>query len=196
MSSYYPTTPAYAAVRYGGRYTPAPTVLQVVEPTIVARAGDNLTELIGVHPSWLPRREQGVAPQSDLAMMMLQEKADLGKITVGSLVYQIIQREQMKETNLLRIAYQEVAIDGEILHLEGAWAPDKIPMDNRTKAGLEAELIRMQQQKRAEEVECWRDISRLKEKLLESLGLYRDSARRERMVASSLPAAGTTWERG
>jgi len=36
-------------------------------------------------------------------MMMLQEKADLGKMTVGSLVYQIIQREQIKETNLLHI---------------------------------------------------------------------------------------------
>ena len=196
MSSYDPMNPAYQAARYGGVYIPAPTRFRIVEPQAVTPDSDDLTDLIGVHPAWMPQRKTSMADSSDLAMMMLQEKADLGKITVGSLVYQIIQREQIKETNLTRIAYQETAIDGQILRLERAWMPGQLALDNRMKAGLEAELLRLEKQKLTEETDCWRDIARLKEKLLEALALYRDSARRERMVAGGMPIPAPTAERG
>jgi hypothetical protein len=195
MSGYYPITPAYMAARYGGRYTPAP-MLMVPETPPAARNGDDLTDLIGIDPAWIPRRDKAVVPAADLATMMLQEKADLGKMTVGSLVYQIIQRERIKDANLTHIGYQEAAIGGRLLRLERAWMPGQLPLDNKMKMGLEAELLRLDQLKLAEEIECWRDISRLKEKLLESLALYRDSARRERMVASGLPLSVPVPERG
>jgi hypothetical protein len=121
---------------------------------------------------------------------MLGEKADLAKMTVGAIVYEIIQRQQLKEENLTRILYQEVAVDSRIVQFESAWAPYSVPPDSRMKASLDAELIRLEQQKRAEEVECWRDISRLKERLMETLGMYRDSARRERMVTAGMVPAG------
>jgi len=82
--------------------------------------GNDLVDLIGVHTGWLPREQRS----DDPAQAMLVEKADLAKMTVGSLLYQIIQRERMKDENLRRIAYQEVAIDGEILRLEDSWTAD------------------------------------------------------------------------
>jgi hypothetical protein len=180
MSDYYHTQPAYQALRYSGRYVPATPSYRAAEPARPAN-DDSLADLIGVHESWRPRRDG--YRHDDAATAMLAEKADLAKMTVGSLVYQMIQRERLKDDNLLRLVYQEIEIDGRLLRLKDSWAPHAMLPDNSALLGLEAELARIDREKGAEEVACWRDVARLKDKLLESLGTYGDTSRRERMVA-------------
>lgn len=168
----------------------------VIPPRYVARyesrpkpEGD-LCELIGIDEKWLPK----VDPKrsGDPAQAILGEKADLGRMTVGTIAYQIVQRERIKDENLRRILYQEAAIDGQIMRLQSIW-PDYLGNEGeRMKSGLEMELMRLEQQKRAEEVDCWRDISRLKDKLLDRLIEYRDAARRHEMVGSGLGAYTVT----
>jgi hypothetical protein len=192
MAAYY-NTPQYARTNYSCASYSVPAVprLCLAEPAPTRPSGDDLVDLIGVDKAWTPQRYTTPTITDDPAMAMLREKADLGKMTVGSLVYQMIQRERFKDENLLRIRYQEVEIDGHMMRIDDMWWPYPAPSGDRMKAGLEAELIRLEQQKRLEEIECWRDIARLKERLLEALGLYGDAARRERMVGTTLPA-GTT----
>lgn len=158
--------------RYAARYESRP------------KPEGDLCELIGIDEKWLPK----VDPKrsGDPAQAILGEKADLGKMGVGVLVYQIRQRERIKAENLTRILYQEVAIDSQIMRLQSAWPDDPTSDNGRLKSGLEMELLRLEGQKRAEEVDCWRDIARLKDKLLDRLIEYRDAARRYEMVGTGL----------
>jgi len=182
---YYPYTIRIAQYPVDSTWSKTPVTDAPQQPR-KANGGADLYDLIGVHEDWLPARRNRDARPDDPAQWILGEKSDLGRMTVGSIVYQIVQREGIKQDNLTRILYQEAAIDSQILRLQDTWFEGVPPPGDRMTSGLEMELIRLEQQKRAEEVECWRDISRLKEKLMERLGEYRDAARRYQMVGVGL----------
>ncbi len=167
-----------------------PLASDTPRPPREAGGGSDLYDLIGVHEDWLPERRTYDSKPDDLAQWILGEKSDLGRMTVGSIVYQIVQRERMKDGNLTRILYQEAAIDSQILRLKDTWFLGVQPPGDRMTPSLEMELIRLESEKRAEEIECWRDISRLKDKLTEHLGEYRDAARKYRMVSTGLTDNG------
>lgn len=154
------------------------------------RKEDDLCSILGIEEGW--QTERHPFRSDDPAQLVLGEKAELGKMGVGVLVYQIRQRERIKDENLRRILYQEVAVGGQIERLKGMWPDDPTSGNGRLKAGLEMELMRLEGQKRAEEVDCWRDISRLKDRLLDRLIEYRDAARRHEMVGSGLGAYTVT----
>lgn len=156
----------------------------ITPPTAKPKVTSELSDLVGIDDNWLPERQ--VQTTDDPAEGILGEKSDLAKMTVGSLVYQIVHREQIKQDNLTSILYQEVDIDGQIMRLQDM-SPDYIgSAGDKLKASFEMELLRLQQQKRAEEIECWRDISRIKQNLMEQLGGYREAARRVEMISAGL----------
>ncbi len=185
MVLYYPLYTCSEANHPSASYGLAPVPSRYVARQRSKRTlDDDLCKLIGMDKKWLPKVDH--KRSGDPAQAILGEKADLGRMTVGTIAYQIVQREQIKEENLKRILYQEAAIDGQIMRLQGVW-PDYLgTQGDRIKSGLETELMRLEQQKRAEEVDCWRDIARLKDKLLDRLIEYRDAARRHEMVGSGL----------
>lgn len=191
MAHYYPLYTGPQASSPGASYGPVNVLWRyVVQPVSRREPDDDLCKLIGIDDKWLPKKDH--QRSGDPAEAILGEKADLGKMTVGTITYQIVQRERIKDDNLKRILYQEVAVDSQIFRLQGVWPDDPTWENSRLKSGLEMELLRLEQQKRAEEVECWRDISRLKDKLLDRLIEYRDAARRFEMVGSGLAEyAGT-----
>jgi hypothetical protein len=156
-----------------------------VTPLAIPKYKNDLTDLIGIHDTWLPEH-RWESMDKDPARMILGEKADLAKLSVGAIVYQIVQREKIKDQNLLRILYQEIAIDSKILRLESAWSEDLPPQDSRFLSGLESELIRLEGEKRKEETDCWKDISRLKESLMEQLGNYRNAERKVQLIKTGL----------
>lgn len=184
MTTYYPiqTTGGLSAI--GSTALENITVKEIIRPATPSKQPD-LCDLIGVGSSWRPYENRPTIEQ-DPARAILGEKTDLGRMSVGSLVYQIIERQQIKEENLARILNQEVEIDSQLMRLS-ATDPDYVGGSiDRMQSGLSSELTRLEQQKRMEEVECWRDVSRLKEQLVEALSMYRDVARRYEMVHKGL----------
>lgn len=184
MTTYYPiqTTVGLSAIGSAAlENIPAEDITWPVEKP--SRQPD-LCDLIGVGYDWRPREDRPTI-EKDPARAILGEKTDLGRMSVGSLVYQIEQRERIRDENLTRILYQEVEIDSQIMRLM-ATHPDYLTGIDRLQSGLATELTRLEQQKRMEEVECWRDVARLKERLVEALGMYRDTARRYEMVHKGL----------
>jgi hypothetical protein len=193
MNTYYPTQN-----NHWRRELPAPSNSVIpleyqVAPLTSIKYKNDLTTLIGIDDAWLPERQFGTM-EEDPARMILGEKADVAKLTVGALVYQIIQRERIKNENLLRILNQELALDNKILELEAAWPQCLPPQDDMTRMKLEMELIKIDKEKRAEEVDCWKDITRLKETLLEHFGNYRSAARKMELIQAGLPSESTTPE--
>jgi hypothetical protein len=164
-----------------------------VTPLADLKYKNDLTDLIGIHDAWLPERRWDSMAQ-DPAKMILGEKSDLAKLTVGAFVYQMIQRERIKEENLLRILYQEIAIDSQIMQLDAAWPKGMLPQDDMTKMKLQMELIKIDKEKREVQVDCWKDITRLKETLLEHFGNYRNAARKVELIQTGLPIEKTELE--
>ena len=186
MTTYYPIQTTVGLSAIGSTALENIAAEDITWPAVKPSKQPDLCDLIGVGYSWRPR-EIRPAIEQDPARAILGEKTDLGRIGVGALVYQINQRERIKDENLTRILYQEVAIDSELMRLARVH-PDYLGGSiDRQQSSLSSELTRLEQQRRMEVVECWRDVSKLKERLVEALSLYRDSARRYEMVHKGLP---------
>jgi hypothetical protein len=184
MTTYYPIQTTVGLSAIGSTALESITAGEIIRPETPVKQPD-LCDVIGVGHSWRPYENRPTIEQ-DPARAILGEKTDLGRMSVGALVYQIEQRERIKEENLARILYQEVEIGSQLLRLS-AMHPEYLNggVEN-LQSKLSTELPRLEQQKRAEEIECWRDLTRLKEKLVEALAMYRDVARRYEMVHEGL----------
>ena len=193
MNTYYPTQYYHWRRELPNQSTQVIPLEYQVTPPADIKCKNDLTDLIGIHDAWLPERRWD-SMAKDPAKMILGEKSDLAKLTVGAFVYQIIQRERIKEDNLLRILHQEIAIDSKILELEAAWPECMLPQEDMTKMKLQMELIKIDKEKREEEVDCWKDITRLKETLLEHFGNYRNAARKVELIQTGLAIENTELE--
>lgn len=185
MTTYYPIQTTVGLSAIGSTALENIAAEDITWPAAKPSRQPDLCDLIGVGPNWRPREDRPTI-EKDPARAILGEKTDLGRMSVGSLVYQIQQRERIRDENLTRILYQEVEIESQLMRLSAMHPAYLNGSVERLQTGLSTELPRLEQQKRMEETECWRDVARLKEKLVEALSLYRDTARRYEMVHKGL----------
>ncbi len=169
-------------IRPSAKYiVPAPQAEQHATKQSTPNPSSDLSDLIGVEDSWTLEKVCGSFSKDDPGEAILGEKSSLARMAVGAIVYAITQRQEIKKENLNRILYQEVDIGNQIKQRINGW-PDYAPPGGDP---LESQLHRLEDQRRSEEVDAWRDIARLKDRLLVALTDYRSAARTHEMISDN-----------
>jgi len=96
----------------------------------------------------------------------------------------IYDREKLKYENLRRIDYDSCKVRTSILQIS-SWEVGADPQLEKVRMGLEGEALGLEREKRAEEVACWRDTTRLKEGLREVVERLWQDRRREELLSGS-----------
>jgi len=98
--------------------------------------------------------------------LFLGRKREFLVKSVEEILSLIDDREKLKYENLRRIDYDTCKVRTGILQIS-SWEVGADPQLEKVRMGLEGEVLGLEREKRAEEVACWRDTTRLKEGLRE-----------------------------
>jgi len=102
-----------------------------------------------------------------LERFMSARKRFLGR-SVQDILGLIYERESIKYENDHRILYESAQVGSHLLNL-GDWNIGTFKDIDKTRSQLEKEIANLEKERRMEEVSCWRDITRLKSELRETL---------------------------
>ncbi|NUM55791.1 MAG: hypothetical protein HUU46_19290 [Candidatus Hydrogenedentes bacterium] len=117
---------------------------------------DAVTDSLAVKPS-----------QDPLDTFFSAKRTFLGK-SVEDILGSIYERISLKYENLHQLEYQSIRLGTRLLELNNCnWGMN--PQIERVRINLEREILSTDTEKRNEEVECWRDVTRLKTELREVL---------------------------
>jgi hypothetical protein len=121
------------------------------------------------------------AAKDPLAPFFNGQKAFLGK-SVQDIVGLIYEREGLKCDNIRRIDYDAGQLKSKLFEID-SWRTGANPQIDKTRAQLDRDLLACEREKRFEEVACWRDTTRLKSELRETLGEFQREKRKESLLS-------------
>jgi hypothetical protein len=108
--------------------------------------------------------------------------------SVEDILGSIYERITLKYENLRQLDYQSIRLGTRLLELENCnWGMN--PQIERVRVGIEHEINATDMEKRKEEVDCWRDVVRIKTELRETLREFSQEKRKGELLAPSQP----TW---
>ncbi len=116
--------------------------------------------------------------------LFLGRKREFLVKSVEEILSLIDNREKLKYENLRRIDYDSCKVRTSILQIS-SWEVGADPQLEKVRMGLEGEALGLEREKRAEEVACWRDTTRLKEGLREVVERLWQDRRREDLLSGS-----------
>lgn len=93
----------------------------------------------------------------------------------------IYEREQIKYDNIRKADYDSSKLKTRLFAID-SWRTGVDPQLDRTRSQIDGELMGLEREKRLEEVACWRDITRLKSELRETLQEFNQEKRREALL--------------
>lgn len=125
-------------------------------------------------------------PSSDdnLAEEIIKEKIRLQKASLVQIINLITEREIAKQNNLASIESEMMKVQGELFLYKCIVYP--INPDNKRKSNLERAISELENQRRQEEIDCWKDTLELWQELLKIAAEYRATVRRVKMIALPL----------
>jgi hypothetical protein len=124
-----------------------------------------------------------VSPQADpLERFMSARKRFLGH-SVQDMLELVYERETLKYENILRMIYESAHIGSHLLEL-GDWQVGAFKDIDKTRSQLEKEIANLEKERRMEEVSCWRDITRLKSELRETLKEFNHEKEKEGLLGA------------
>jgi len=101
--------------------------------------------------------------------------------SVNGILEQIYERLSIRDSNLYEID-QRIGRADSILDQLDVFELGALPVIDKRKAFIEKELITFEQEKRFEQVACWRDVSRLQGQLLELKQQIDTQANRQKLI--------------
>ncbi|MEO0126291.1 MAG: hypothetical protein ABIL44_00905 [candidate division WOR-3 bacterium] len=118
--------------------------------------------------------------KDNLAEEIIKEKLRFQKATLVQLVNLIVERERVKKRNI-------ASLDSEIMECQAHLYLYKchiypINPDNKRKSNLERALSQLENQRRQEEIDCWKDTFRLWQEVLKIASEYRAMLRKIKMI--------------
>ena len=119
-------------------------------------------------------------PKDPLDMFFDSKRKILSK-SVDDVVGLIYEREKIKIDNLAKIDYDSCSVKTKIFAFDH-WPPETNQTVERKRAAFEKELLNLEREKRMEEVNCWRDVTRLKGDLREMMGKVEEEKRRQTII--------------
>lgn len=121
--------------------------------------------------------------KDNLAEDIIKEKIRFQKATLVQLVSLIIERERIKKRNI-------ASLDSEIMDFQSQLYIYKchiypINPDNKRKSNLERALSELENRRRQEEIDCWKDTLRLWQEVLKVAAEYRTAVRKAKLLLFS-----------
>jgi hypothetical protein len=120
------------------------------------------------------------ASKDPLAPFFNGQKAFLGK-SVQDILGLIYERETLKYNNLRGIDYDSGQLKSKLFEID-SWRTGVNPQIDKTRAQIDRDLFAFEHEKRFEEVACWRDTTRLRTELRETLGEFQREKRKQTLL--------------
>jgi hypothetical protein len=124
--------------------------------------------------------ESLLKPDDPLERLIGSKRESLTDSAKG-LLEQIYERQAIRDKNFYEID-KRIGRANSIIETLDIFPLGSLPVVDKRKAIIEKELMGFEQERRFEEVACWRDISRLKTQLLEFKAQINSQANRERLL--------------
>jgi len=138
---------------------------------------DAITDNVAVKPS-----------QDPLDIFFSAKRTFLGK-SVEDILGSIYERISLKYENLQQLEYQSIRLGSRLLELNNCnWGMN--PQIERVRIGLEHEILATATEQRNEEVECWKDVTRLKTELRETLREFSQEKQKSALIGD---ASTNSW---
>ena len=138
---------------------------------------DALTDSLTTKPS-----------QDPLDTFFSAKRTFLGK-TVEDILGSMYERVSLKYENLHQLDYQAVQLKTRLMDLQ-QWRWGLNPQMERVRIGIEHEILETDSEKRREEVECWRDVTRIKTDLRDALREFSQEKQKGALLGD---ASSTPW---
>ena len=133
---------------------------------------DAITDCLAVKPS-----------QDPLDSFFSAKRVFLGK-SVEDILGSIYERVTLKYENLDQLKYQSTRLGSRLLQLNSCnWGMN--PQIERVRIGLEHEILATDTEKRNEEVECWKNVTRLKTELRETLREFSQEKQKSALIGDT-----------
>lgn len=110
--------------------------------------------------------------------------------TVEDILGSLYERVSLKYDNLQQLDYQSSQLKTRLMALE-QWRWGLNPQMERVRIGIEHEILDTDAEKRREEVECWRDVTRLKTELRESLREFSQEKQKNALITGDTSSPWT-----
>lgn len=128
----------------------------------------------------VPRIEPAAEPRDAIEGVVLGKLATLSDI-LRNITAEIGQRHRLADRLTWRITVQYLYLKSYLLNLGLEYAEGSRPWQRR-RMSLEQRLDALLQEQRREQVECWRDVAKLRAEYRKWMKQYRDVQHRARFV--------------
>ncbi len=128
----------------------------------------------------------GPAKQYGGLETIFSDRARTSKATVKAILDDIRKREYLDSNLLNKIDYEICSQHTALMGLENVklrYSPDLAEYMNKRKSHLESNVLGLEEEKRKEYLECWRDLMFLKKYLLSALRDYWDIAKKRDLLS-------------
>ena len=112
---------------------------------------------------------------------MLRVRREALEGTIDGILAMIVAREKMRDEHVARIDYESCEARTRVFEFD-QWHPGMNREVGRVRMSQERELGALQRERRMAEVECWRDVSRLRLELQHVTEEWSRERRRESFV--------------
>ena len=158
-------------------FTPSDSAVPYAPTAVGSTHLDAITDSFGVKPS-----------QDPLDSFFTAKRTFLGK-SVEDILGSIYERVSLKYENLHQLEYQSIRLGSRLLELNNCnWGMN--PQIERVRIGLEHEILATATEQRKEEVECWKDVTRLKTELRETLREFSQEKQKSALIGD---ASTNSW---
>jgi hypothetical protein len=119
----------------------------------------------------------------NLAEEVINERLRFQKALLAQILTLIYEREKTKQKNIASIDSELIKVQGEIFLYKCIVYP--ISPDNKRRTNLEMALLELENRRRQEEIDFWKDTVGLWQELLKISAEYKATVRKLRMIADS-----------
>lgn len=116
----------------------------------------------------------------NLVEQVIKEKIRFQKTSLVQLMNLILEREKSKQRNLASLASEIMNLQSQLYVYKCHIYP--IKPDNKRKSNLERSLSELENRRRQEEIDCWKDTLRLWQELLKIATELRATLRKARLL--------------
>lgn len=111
------------------------------------------------------------------------KKASLGNKVTG-ILSMIYEREEIAQEHSRKIDYESCAVKSKLFQVDD-WVPGINRNVDKIRETTERELLGLEREKRMEQVACWRDVSRLRMELSETMQEWYREKQKDRLFSDS-----------
>jgi len=163
----YATVQKYSDPTYATSYSNSSVLVPAASPSYVANTNDATDAMDAVVAGVMP--EQG----RDMLSRFLGRKKSFAARSVQDILGGMYERQRLKDELNHAIDYQHSRLMTKLLETD-TWITGRYPQLDKARSQLERQIQSLEQERRKEDIACWRDLIRLKSELREAMREFHD----------------------